>query len=269
MSDITSGAIARYQNKLVEKSPDFKRILHSRSQTHFEFSSTNRLQSHRNSQDEMDESRKELALPVDSVLQEEKDEDLSPENTIHGIGSLKDINTLVISKKPRNIAFTKNISVVSDADTLSRHDPGSTLVQPERTPALYKNLSLPHILEQQRKFAQLGKIVMESNVNPRFKERVDLPALTNRDFIAKEVIEKFKKDEAKCKLSNTFRYKRKTHDESIVLNSTPAAYWPMQEDHTGVLIPTMRINRIKEKNKKQEKFKLLRNMSQPPSASLL
>ena len=34
MTDITTGAIARYQNKLADKSPNFKSILYSRSQTY-------------------------------------------------------------------------------------------------------------------------------------------------------------------------------------------------------------------------------------------
>lgn len=36
VSDITSGAIARFQNRMADKSPNFKRILHSRSQSHFQ-----------------------------------------------------------------------------------------------------------------------------------------------------------------------------------------------------------------------------------------
>lgn len=62
---------------------------------------------------------------------------------------------------------------------------------------------------------------------------------------------------------------RKTYDESIVLNSTPAAYWPRQEEAGGILVPTMKYNRINEKKQKPNKNGIIRNTTRSTNSSIL
>lgn len=200
ISDITTGAISRFQNKMAEKSPNFKRVLHSRSQSHIGILGSANEDTNKNAIND-----KRVASPI---LSEESESDidtisLAKQETCFeraftsrdmSIDPIAGNNTTEQRLKPKRDSVNSLLAI--------------TLMPPESTQKLYRNLSLPHILEQQKKLAQLGKVVNESHINPRFKEKVNLPELSKKNFIAKDVIDKFQKDEARCKCSSTFRYKR-------------------------------------------------------------
>lgn len=238
ISDITSGAISRFQNKIAQKSPNFKRILHSRFQSHFG-AATSRNSEPEENQALLSRDSKRINMSK-SMVSDERENDSSISS-----GDISDDQGDPEQRKPME---ENKISLRSTMK--NNFETQLTQVLPDKPHSLYRNLSFPHILEQQKKLAQIGKIVVESKNNPRFKEKINLPTLSRKDFLAKEVIEKFKNDEAKCKCSGTFRYKRKTYDESIVLNSSPATYFPIEEDSGRILMPTMKFNRIYEKKKK-------------------
>jgi len=145
----------------------------------------------------------------------------------------------------------------------------STLSPPEKIPSLYKNLSMSQILMQQRKFAQMGKLIMESQVNPRFKEQIDLDSYKNKEFLASDVIEKFRQEDAKCKYSNTFKYKRKSYEDSVILNSTPAAYCPNTNNSHTILMPTMKYKNIQDRHDKKPRMSTTRNLSSAASSKFL
>jgi hypothetical protein len=235
ISEITTGVISRFQNKLAEKSPNFKRILHSRSQSHFGFS-TAKSPEPEETQFLLSRNSKRINTSKSMISEgRESNSSISSNNASPNQGS---------PEQRRRIEENK---ICLRSSLNNKFEIHLTQVVSDKPHALYRNLSLPHILEQQKRIAQIEKIIVESRNNPRFKEKINLPTLTKRTFLAKDIIEKFKNDEARCKCSNTFRYKRKSYDESIVLNSSPAAYWPFQEDSGRMLMPTMKYNRINEK----------------------
>ena len=55
-------------------------------------------------------------------------------------------------------------------------------------------------------------------------------------------------------IPQTFRYTK--DQESIVLNSTPAAYWPYKNTDGVILVPTMKYSRLKKNKHKTNKILL-------------
>ena len=166
ISDITTGAISRFQNKMANKSPNFKNVLHTRSQTHIEgFDkydiTVNTLNEKLLKLTDMNSMR--TSLP-----------DIRPNEDL--TERVLETNYSTEPSPVKSIANLKNVR--SAADLMMTQEESSNELQlystrqpsPEKTSSLYRNLSIPQILVQQKKFAQMGKLIMEWKTNPRFKE---------------------------------------------------------------------------------------------------
>jgi hypothetical protein len=261
VSDITSGAISRFQNKMSDKSPNFKRILKSKSQPELEAVEVNDYNFDAASENyDGDITERQFGTPMKSRHPQDNGNTIFEKNSQdQSISRLSSAHDLLIPGTVKGTPMTR----IRNQSQLGHHTsrPDSNMMTFQRTPTLFKNLSLPKILKEQKRLAQMEKICKESECNPRFKQKVNLPALTSRDFIAREIIDKFNKDEKKCRISETFRYKRQSHDESVILNSTPAAYWPKQENKGSVLVPTMKIKQKSHLKDKYSKFKFFNKES--------
>ena len=148
------------------KSQNFKNVLHSRSQTHLE--GMNRYDISLNTFND-----KQLRLTerstTKSILPEIKSNEENIDRKLENNYTSEESPVKSLINLKGNISSsefkTLNVETTQELQTYN-----SRLSSPEKTPSLYKNLSIPQILVQQKKFAQMGKLIMEWKSNPRFKE---------------------------------------------------------------------------------------------------
>lgn len=158
VSDITSGALCRFQNKMALKSPNFKTMLKSKSQPDLE---TNEIIETQNDfSDTLMLKQLELGyfdiqtassikhkrnMISKGAISEEESEDLSisrgssPVHNFLGYDNQKMLpNTGIISSNMSQLELASSRPISTLMTTL------------KRSPSLFKNLSLPKILKEQK-----------------------------------------------------------------------------------------------------------------------